>query len=48
MAQLANELDGKEVALEMLNKIRNLEWSEFYYPQMPQYLAEVTAFVQGG
>ena len=48
MAQLANELGKKEVALEMLNKIRNLEWSEFYYPQMPEYLSGLTAFVQSG
>lgn len=46
IAQLANELGDQEYALEMLNKIRNLEWSDTYYPKMHQYLADLTAFVQ--
>ncbi len=48
MAQLANELGQKEMALELINKIRNLAWSEIYYPQMPQYLADLTRFIQTG
>lgn len=48
MAQLANQLGEKEQALELLNKIRNLQWSEVYYPGMQQYLAELTTFVQTG
>ena len=47
-AQLASELGEKEQALELLNKIRNLEWSEYYYPQMPQYLTDLTTFAQAG
>ncbi len=46
IVQLANELGQKEMALEMLNKIRNLEWSKTYYPNMPQYLTDLTLFVQ--
>ncbi len=48
MAQLANQLGEKEQALELLNKIRNLQWSDIYYPQIPQYLADFTASVQSG
>ena len=48
IAQLANELGQKEIALEMLNKIRNLEWSKTYYPDMPQYLTGMTLFVKNG
>lgn len=48
MAQLANELEQKEKALELINKIRNLEWSDTYYPGMSQSLAEFTSFVQSG
>ncbi len=48
IAQLANELGEREYALEMLNKLRNLEWSETYYPKLPQYLADLTGFVQSG
>jgi tetratricopeptide (TPR) repeat protein len=48
MAQLANEIGQKEVALEMLNKVRNLSWSEPYYPDMKQYIADLTIFIQSG
>jgi len=48
IAQLANDLGEKETSLEMLGQLRNLEWSEFYYPQMPQYLVDLTKFVQTG
>jgi hypothetical protein len=48
IAQLANELGEKDKALEMLNKIRNLEWSEIYYPDMKQYISGLTTFVRGG
>ena len=47
MAELAAEMGEKETALHLLNALRNLSWSEVYYPQMKQYLAEVTAYVQG-
>lgn len=46
MAQLANEIGNKEKSLELLNKIRNLNWSQTYYPEMQQYLADLTTFVQ--
>ena len=36
------------MSLEKLNKIRNLEWSATYYPDMPKYLKELTLFVQSG
>ncbi len=45
IAQLASEVGEQEYALEMLNKIRNLEWSDTYYPKMPQYLSDLTDFV---
>jgi tetratricopeptide (TPR) repeat protein len=49
IVQLSNELGDKETVLEMLNKLRNLEWAETsYYPGMKQYLAELTTFVQSG
>ncbi len=46
MAQLAQEIGEKEAALHLLNQLRNLQWSDFYYPQMSQYLTDLTAFVQ--
>jgi tetratricopeptide (TPR) repeat protein len=48
IAQLANELGDKDTALEMLNKVRNLTWSDIYYPNMKQYIADLTAFVRDG
>ncbi len=48
MAMLANELGEKEKALELLNKVRNLTWSEIFYPHMPQEIADMTAFVRDG
>ena len=42
------ELGEKKSSLELLNKIRNLEWSKTYYPDMPQYLTDLTLFVQSG
>jgi len=48
IAKLANEVGEQEYALEMLNKIRNLEWSDYYYPKMPQHIADFTEFVQSG
>jgi tetratricopeptide (TPR) repeat protein len=48
MTQLANELGQKDSALELLNKLRNLNWSAVYYPDMPQYIADLTTFVQSG
>lgn len=48
MAQLANELGMKEMSLKLLDEIRMLEWSNIYYPQMPQYLSELTTFVETG
>jgi hypothetical protein len=48
MAQLTNELGDKERALQLLNKLRYLEWSQIYYPQMPQYLAGLIDFVRSG
>ena len=47
-AQLALELGDKKTALEMLNKLRNLEWSDDYYPTMKQNIADFTEFVQAG
>lgn len=48
MVQLAQEIGEKKAALHLLNQLRNLQWSEFYYPQMPQYLVDLTTFVQTG
>ena len=48
MAQIAHELGENEKATQLLNQLRNLNWSEFYYPQTPQYLAELEEFVQAG
>ncbi len=48
MVQLAQELGDKEAALHLLAQLRNLQWSEFYYPQMDEYLTGLTEFVQNG
>jgi tetratricopeptide (TPR) repeat protein len=48
MAQLARETGNKEQALELLNKLRNLQWSDYYYPDMSQNIADFTEFVQVG
>jgi uncharacterized membrane-anchored protein len=42
------EFLDKEKALLLLNKIRNLQWSETYYPQMREYLQNFTTFIQTG
>ncbi len=47
MAQLASELGQKEMSLKLVEALRDLEWSTIYYPQMQQYLLELTAFIQG-
>lgn len=46
MTQMAYDIGEKESALHLLSQLRNLQWSEFYYPQMPQHLTELTAYVQ--
>jgi tetratricopeptide (TPR) repeat protein len=46
MAQLARENGEKERSLELLNKIRNLDWSDYYYPNMKQNITDFTEFVQ--
>jgi tetratricopeptide (TPR) repeat protein len=38
IAQLANELGDRKTALELARPLQSLDWSEVYYPQMPQYL----------
>ena len=48
MIQLAQEVGDKEAALHLLKQLRILQWSEFYFPQMPQYLVDLTTFVQTG
>ncbi|MBW2690269.1 MAG: hypothetical protein JRC99_10120 [Deltaproteobacteria bacterium] len=48
MIQLAQSVSKKEAALRLLKQLRSLQWSEFYYPQMPQYLVDLTTFVQTG
>ncbi len=48
MVQLAHEIGEKEAALHLLNQLRNLQWSDCYYPQMSGYLVGLTSFVQSG
>ncbi|MCK4507573.1 MAG: hypothetical protein KAU27_03460, partial [Desulfuromonadales bacterium] len=48
MVQLAHKIGEKEAALHLLNQLSNLQWSDFYYPQMPQYITDLTTFVQTG
>ena len=46
MVKLAQEIGEKEAALHLLSQLRNLQWSEYYYPGIPQHLEDLTEFVR--
>jgi hypothetical protein len=47
MAHLATAMGDKETALHLVGQLQQLEWSPVYYPDMPQYLEDFTAYLKG-
>jgi tetratricopeptide (TPR) repeat protein len=47
-SQLANELGDKPMALRLVEQLRTLEWSTFYFAQMPKYLEGLAQYIRDG
>jgi tetratricopeptide (TPR) repeat protein len=48
IAQLSNELGDQKTALELARSLQSLDWSEVYYPQMPQFLEGFVKHLEQG